>query len=401
MNLLKNYIMTVILKNILLIISGTFLLLSCHSNAKETESKETEVLPENIVELSADQFKVAGVSYGAIKNRDISTNMKVNGLITVSPRDLASVCAPLGGFVRKTDFVQGRPVKKGQVLAVMENQGFIELQQNYLESRSKLEYAEGEFKRHKELYEDDVYSAKNLQEVTANYKSLKVQVNAFAQKLSLIGINASELREDKITSTVPVISPISGYIKTVNINLGKFVGPEDVMFEIVNTSNLNLELTLFEKDIDKVAIGQKLSFSLSNNAGPVYSAVITQTGKSISMDRTVKVYASVSGPSDNILPGMFVNAMIETAASPVPALPSEAIIRFDEKDYIFVFERSKEEHGKPFTEFRMIEVKKGITDKGYTGVILPEGFDPKTAKVVINGAYNLMAAKKNAGDMAC
>jgi cobalt-zinc-cadmium efflux system membrane fusion protein len=49
----------------------------------------------------------------------------------------------------------------------------------------------------------------------------------------------------------------------------------------------------------------------------------------------------------------------------------------------------------------MIEVKKGVSDKGYTEVLLPEGFDIQTVKVVVKGAYQLMAAKKNAGEMAC
>ena len=387
--------------NLFLILAAVVLLFSCQGNAKESGSKEEEVLPENIVELSAGQFQLAGVAYGKVETRNMNTTLKVNGLVTVPPKDLASVCAPLGGFVKKTEFVQGSPVKKGQVLAVMENQLFIELQQNYLESSSKLEYAEGEYKRHKELYKEDVYSAKNLQEVTSNYKSLKAQVNALAQKLSLIGIDASKLKEDNITSTVSVISPINGYIKMVNINIGKFIGPEDIMFEVVNTSNLNLELTLFEKDIRKVAIGQKMKFSLTNDAEPEYAAVVTQVGKSIGTDRTVKVYASMSGSSDKILPGMFVNALVETSSTPVTALPSEAIIRFDEKDYIFIYEKEKQEKGKPFTEFKMVEVKKGVTDRGFTEVILPEGFDLNTARVVTKGAYNLMAAMKNAGEMAC
>lgn len=393
--------METIFKNIFIILTAILLLISCHGKPKVAEAKEAEVLPDNIVELSADQFKVAGIEFGVIEAKNMSNTMKANGLITVSPKDLASICAPLGGFVKTTDFVQGSPIKKGQTLAVMENPSFIELQQNYLESRSRLEYAEGEYKRHKELYEDDVYSAKNLQEVTSNYKSLKAQVNAIGQKLSLIGINASQLQEDNISSTVSVNSPINGYVKAVNVNIGKFVGPADVMFEIVNTANLTIELTLFEKDINKVAIGQKLSFSLSNDEINKYTAKITQVGKSISTDRTVKVYATVGEQSDRILPGMFVNALIETATNPVAALPAEAIVQFDEKDYIFVFEREKQENGKPFTEFKMIEVKKGVTDNGFTEIILPEGFDPKTTKVVVKGAYNLMAAKKNAGDMAC
>jgi len=393
--------METIFKNIFIILTAILLLISCHGKPKVAEAKEAEVLPDNIVELSADQFKVAGIEFGVIEAKNMSNTMKANGLITVSPKDLASICAPLGGFVKTTDFVQGSPIKKGQTLAVMENPSFIELQQNYLESRSRLEYAEGEYKRHKELYEDDVYSAKNLQEVTSNYKSLKAQVNAIGQKLSLIGINASQLQEDNISSTVSVNSPINGYVKAVNVNIGKFVGPADVMFEIVNTANLTIELTLFEKDINKVAIGQKLSFSLSNDEINKYTAKITQVGKSISTDRTVKAYATVGEQSDRILPGMFVNALIETTTNPVAALPAEAIVQFDEKDYIFVFEREKQEKGKPFTEFKMIEVKKGVTDNGFTEIILPEGFDPKTTKVVVKGAYNLMAAKKNAGDMAC
>jgi membrane fusion protein, heavy metal efflux system len=389
-------------RNIYIILTGIlFLFNCCGTRPKDAEAKEAEVLPDNIVELNADQFKTAGVEFGVIEPKNLSNTLKVNGLITVSPKDLASVCAPLGGFVKSTDFVQGSPVRKGQTLAVMENPSFIELQQNYLESRSRLEYAEGEFKRHKELFQDDVYSAKNLQEVTANYKSLKAQVNAIGQKLSLIGINALDLKEDNISSTVSVNSPISGYVKVVNVNIGKFVAPEVVMFEIVNTANLTIELTLFEKDINKVAIGQKLSFSLSNDETTKYDAVITQAGKSISADRTVKVYASVRQASDKILPGMFVNGVIETATNPLAALPSESIVQFDEKDYIFVFEREKQENGKMITEFKMIEVKKGLTDNGYTEIIIPEGFDPKSARVVVKGAYNLLAAKKNAGDMAC
>ena len=107
------------------------------------------------------------------------------------------------------------------------------------------------------------------------------------------------------------------------------------------------------------------------------------------------------GYCKNVLPGMYVNAIIEASDNKVTALPSDAIVSFDDRDYIFVFDKNKEEDGKPFTEYRMIEVQKGITKDGYTEVILPEGFDIKTARVVIKGAYNLLSAKKNAGEMAC
>ena len=98
---------------------------------------------------------------------------------------------------------------------------------------------------------------------------------------------------------------------------------------------------------------------------------------------------------------MYVNAMIEAKGLQVTAIPSEAIVSFEDKDYIFVFDKIKEEGGKPFTEYRMIEVHKGVMDGDFTEISLPDGFDIKTAKVVVKGAYNLLSAKKNAGEMSC
>jgi membrane fusion protein, heavy metal efflux system len=379
---------------------GTFLI-SCSGKQQPQESKEVEVLPEDIVELSIDQFRMVGVEYGKVEQKTLSNTIKANGLITVSPQNLVSICAPFGGFIKNIDLVQGSPVHKGQTLAVIENPEFIELQQNYLDAKSKLEFAEGEYNRHKELFKDDVYSKQNFQEVTSNYKSIKAQVNALGQKLALIGIDATGLQEDKISRSVAILSPISGYVKAVNENVGKYVNPTDVIFEVINTDKLTLELTLFEKDIFKVNIGQKLHFSISNDEANNFEALITQVGKSIAVDKTVKIYAAINQPSSRILPGMFVSALIETTSNPVNALPSQCIVQFDEKFYIFVFDRDKEENGKPFTEFKMVEVGKGITDGGFTEVILPKEFNISTVKVVTKGAYNLLAAKKNAGDMAC
>jgi cobalt-zinc-cadmium efflux system membrane fusion protein len=98
---------------------------------------------------------------------------------------------------------------------------------------------------------------------------------------------------------------------------------------------------------------------------------------------------------------MYVNAIIEASSNKVTALPIEAVVSFDDKDYIFIFDKNKEEDGKPFAEYRMVEIQKGVSDGGFIEVILPENFDINSAKVVIKGAYNLLSAKKNAGEMAC
>jgi len=377
------------------------ILLSCNNGEiKNAENVPVENLPEDIVELRGDQIRLAGIETGKIEIRSLGNTFKVNGLVVVAPRSLATVCAPMGGFILSTSLLPGNFVREGEILAVMENQEFVDLQQNYFEAKNKLLFAEAEYKRHSDLFKDDVYSEQNLQQVTTEYKNLKAQVKALEQKLTLIGINPDNLDEDDISLTANLVSPISGFVKTVNANIGKFVTSADVVFEIINTDKLYLELTLFEKDAGRVVTGQKIRFFINNEAEQ-HDAIIHQTGKSVNADKTFNVYATVTGTCKNIWPGMYVNAIIEEDGKNVTALPSDAIVSFDDKEYIFVFYREKEEAGNPFTEYRMLEVHSGVTNAGYTEIVLPADFDFATAKVVLKGSYNLLSAKKNSGEMAC
>ena len=386
-----------------IIILGLIITLNSCFNADSNpvaKIAEIEVLPEDIVELRDDQIKLAGIQTGSVELRSVSNTLKVNGIISVAPQNQATVCMPLGGFIKSTNLLPGNAVNKGQTLAVIENQDFVDVQQNYLEAKNRLVFAEAEYKRHTDLYKEDVYSEKNVQQVTVEYKNLKALVKSLEQKLYLIGINPDQLTEDNISNEVNLVSPIKGFLKAVNVNIGKYVSPTDILFEIVNSDKLFLELTLFEKDADKVAAGQKIKFFI-NNETEEHEALISQTGKSVSDDKTFRVYGAVTSSCKNLLPGMYVNALIEESDVKVTALPSEAIVSFDDKDYIFVYESEKMEEGNAMTEYKIFQVKKGVSSSGYTEITLPEGFDINVAKVVIKGAYNLLSAKKNAGEMAC
>jgi len=390
-----------IFKFSIIILSLIISLNSCkNGNRKPVSNPVAETLPDNIVELREDQIKLADIQTGVVELRSVTNTLKVNGIISVAPQNQATVCMPLGGFIKNTTLLPGNAVDKGQTLAVVENQDFVDIQQNYLEAKNRLVFAEAEYIRHSDLYKNDVYSEQNVQQVTVEYRNLKALVKSLEQKLFLIGIDPDKLSEDNISNKVSLISPIKGFLKAVNVNIGKYVSPTDILFEIVNSDKLFLELTLFEKDADKVSAGQKIKFFI-NNETEEHEAIISQTGKAINDDKTFRVYGTVTSSCKNILPGMYVNALIEESDKKVTALPSGAIVSFDDKDYIFVFEKNKEEAGKAMTEYRIIEVKKGVSSAGFTEIILPGGFDINSSKVVIKGSYNLLSAKKNAGEMAC
>lgn len=384
----------------MLLIIPALALLSCNKATSTAENETEEVLPEDIVELRADQIKVAGIEFGSITTRKMGEQFRVNGVVSVSPQNLATVCMPMGGFIKNTSLLPGNYVSKGENLATIENQEFIDIQQNYLEAKNRLAYAKAEYDRHTDLYKNDVYSEKNLQQVEVEYRNLSAEVRSLEQKLVMIGIDPARLNEQNISSSVILRSPINGYLKAVNINIGKYVSPTDVLFEIVNNDKLFLELTLFEKDAEKAVKGETVRFFI-NNGTEEHEAVITQAAKAVTDDKTIKVFATVTCECTNLLPGMYVSAIIEEPGQETSALPSDAVVSFDDKDYIFVFDREKEEAGNPFTEYKMVEVKKGLTSSGFTGIVLPEGFDARSARIVVKGAYNLLSAKKNAGEMAC
>jgi len=374
--------------------------LTACSGKKEIKD-EHEVLPENIVEMNNDQVKMAGIELDSLSHKVLGNTLKVNGIISAPPQNIAAVSFSMGGYIRNIQLIQGSSVAKGQVLATIENAEFIELQQNYIESKNQLEYAESEYNRQKNLYKENVSSAKTYQQSLSDYKSLKVKVNALNQKLALIGIDASTVKEDNISRSVRILSPISGYIKSANVNTGKYVNPSDVLFEIVNNQNLLLELSMFEKDISKVSIGQKVNFTTPDKPENVYQAIVYQVGKAIDDDKTIKVYAKVDGSCSELMTGMYINGGIRTTDFEVEALPDEAIVSFDDKSYIFISKGKRIENNKEINDFLMVEVKKGMSGNGYTEVILPDSFDIVNSKIVIKGTYNLLSAMKNAGDMAC
>ncbi|KAA8475450.1 cobalt-zinc-cadmium efflux system membrane fusion protein [Arcticibacter tournemirensis] len=384
---------------------AAFFLVSCGNN-KDAENTETEVPAKedaNTVELTPAQYKTSGITLGKIEKRSISGTLKVNGFVDVPPENLISITTQMGGIVKSTPLLQGSVVKKGQVIAVLQNQEYVQMQQDYLENKSQLELSESEYNRQQELAKQNVNSQKVLQQAKSQYQTMRSRASALKQRLQLININANSLTPDNIRSTINIYAPINGYVTKVNVNSGKFVSANDVMFEIVNSANLHVELKVFQKDVNKVAKGQKVRFSLPNESEE-RTATVTLVGREINADRTVTVHCVADFKSKNLTPGAYLQASIETGGSEVDALPETAVVDFEGKKYIFletgknIAEKEQEKTAKTTENtyhFLMVEITTGPTDGGYVQVELPADFDKNNAKIVTKGAYDLLSKMKN------
>lgn len=373
------------MKNRVIISTIAVILASCGNDTVEKKETTIKALPE-IITLTEAQYKNAAIETGTPVARFISSTIKANGKVDVPPQNLVSVSVPLGGFLKSTKLMPGMQLQKGALLATMEDQQYIQIQQDYLTAKAQLALDDAEYKRQKQLNESKATSDKVLEQAKANYQSRYILLKSLEEKLKLIGLNPQQVTADNISRSIRIVSPINGYVSAVNVNNGKYVNPSDILFELVNLDDIHIALTVFEKDVEKLAVGQRLTASTNTNPDKKYTCKIELISRNLSNNNAVQVICKPESATTDLLPGMFMNAQIDLSGSEVSALPEEAIVRHGNKQYVFV-EKSPR-------KYEMKTVQIGNTENGFTEIVTSLG----QQKVVIKGAYTLLMALKNVSE---
>jgi membrane fusion protein, heavy metal efflux system len=390
---MKNSINTIKIKRnlsyvLLAVVMG---LVSC-SSKDEVENIVDENAPvesmDNTYNLTASQFSSGNMQLAKLELHDFHQSVKTNGMFDVPPQNKASVSAYFGGYVKEVDLLPGEKVKKGQILFTLENPDYIQIQQDFLEAKGQLSYLKSDYERQKNLVEDNVTSQKNYLKAEAEYTVTRVRFESLKKKLTLININPDHLKVEKMHTAIAVVSPINGYVTSVNINKGLYLNPGDVAITIIDTDHLHLELTIFEKDLATVVIGQPIKFKIQNNANIEYDARVHLVNKSVDMQkRTVAVHGHLVDEKDiqQFSPGMYVEAEIYTSSISSPSLPQEAIVNVEDKYYVLI----QKESNTDMLTFERRQVQIGKSTDGYIEILNHEELQ-KDAFFLSKGAFNLI-----------
>jgi len=387
------------MKNIYSIASAALLLLSI-SCKQETEpvKEEHSATNENVVELTEAQMKQTSIEVGKAIKRNIGNEISVNGMIDVPPQGNISITIPYGGFLKYTDMLPGTKIRKGQIVARVENPDFIEFQKDYLEAISNNDYLKSDYDRQKVLNDERVSSTKVFEKAKSIYLNNQATIKALESKLRLIGINPKSVRNGTISSTVNVYSPIDGVVRDVYVNTGKYFGTQDVLMDITDASDLHVELNVYEDDIPLIRIGQRIRFRLANAPEEWMEAEVFLIGNSVRDDRSVTIHGHLkeSETYEELLPGMFVNANIEVGTTEMYAVPEEAVVRYQGKQYIFQALGRRTEGSETVVDFEMLEVEKGNTEDGFVAIELnDESQAIDSIELVLKDAFTLLAKAKN------
>ena len=357
------------------------LAVACSKPQPEKMSSSTDSTEQASIELTQAQYNMADIKIGHIEKRAISKHIKATGFLEVPPNELISISVPYGGILKSTNMLEGMWVNKGQMLAVLEHPDYIQLQQEYIDADGQLQFLKLEFERQQELNKENVTAAKTFQKTEADYNTQRAKVQGLTQKLALINITPEKIAKQGISSTILITTPISGYITQVNANVGKFINSNDVLFEVIDTRHLHAVVTIFEKDLSSISVGNKIKFILANETKE-RTAEVHLIGRSIRPDRTIPLHCDIYGEDKNMLPGMYLKAQIESSSSAVLSLPESAFVQAGGKDYIFIQSGER--------TFQQVEIEKGVSENGFTEVSLPEGIDTN-ADIVTTGAYTILS----------
>jgi len=383
------------ISNLFTMITMILIMASCNSKMEEAANEEHHE-EENAVELTQAQYDQANIELGSIEKRVIGSELMVNGIIDVPPQGNISINMPYGGFVKYIDMLTGTSVKKGQLLATIENPEFIQFQQDYLEGLANQEFLKAEFDRQQELYSEKVASGKSFQQAKSNYLANEAKIKTMEARLKLIGINLAKIRDGIVATSVSIYSPVTGSVREVYTNRGKYINPQDVIMDITNAEDLHVELTVYENDIPKIRKGQRIRFTLANTPDQWREAEVFLLGSSVREDRSVTVHGHLEQMYEDLLPGMYVTAKVETDSNDVWTVPEPSVVRFGGKYYIFAYTDQRTENGKTVHDFEMLEVIKGYTEDEYTEISLVDSStEMSTVKLVCKGAFTLLATAKN------
>jgi len=369
----------------MVLFAGFVVLSSCGSKVNEVVSEEAALVPDEIT-LTNEQEKILALQYGSASAQKMSATIQLQGKIDLPPQNLISVNFPLGGYLRSTKLIPGMRVQKGEVIAIMEDQAIVQLQQDYLSAKAKAALAKQEFDRQQTLFNANAGTSKSFQLAEGEMTIQSVAVKSLFEKLKLIGIDPNALNENNISGQAMVRSTINGYVSKVNVNTGKYVQATETMFELIDPDDIHAAMTIFEKDLAYIKPGNSVRIYFVDDKSKSYPAEIILVNKGIDDDRTATAHCHFTSHPSQLFPGMFIQGEVSVAEREVQALPEDAIVRLGNQEYVF----AKNQNNK----IAMVPVVTGLSKEGRTEV--KSGLEKVPAgSIVLNNAYKLLGILKN------
>ena len=362
------------------------LILTIFSCKNKEDKKEEVTAPQNIISLNEAQQKASKIQLGTIETLTFEKEIELKGKIALNPNSTVSVALPTSGIVKNIYVKIGDRVRSGQVLATLYNREMVEIQQDFLTAKSNNTYLSKDFQRQKELNESKAVSDKAFHQSDRDFQINQINLQALKQKLINLNINPNNLHSKNIKESIPATSQNNGVISKMNIHKGQFLQEGEALMEIASTSGATAVFSVYEKDIPYVAVGQSIEVYTLNNPFKT-KCMVKSISPVMKEDNSLDVFCDLVNPSFSIIGNAVIYGKLTSRKAEGKALPKEAIVQFEGKNYIFKKLQNQ--------SFEMVEVIIGSTKDNNVEIEFVNSKEDANNQWVISGAYALLMSLKN------
>jgi len=344
--------------------------------------------------LSPTAHRALMIETADVTGHAIDTRIMAYARLIPARNRHAFAATGIGGRVAVIHVRAGDVVAAGQRLATLESLSLETIQLELLTARAEHELAARSFERIKALAEAQAAAIRDRSEARSRLEQTQGAVDVAAAKLRSIDVPEDVVAalladaDRPLASTVEILSPIAGTIMHVDITVGDVVPANEHLFEVVDLTEVWAEISILERDVNAVAVGQQVELTLPAWPDERLTSTIHTTG--MMLDPQTKLgtaWTAVVNPADRpprFLPGMTGQAQIVSGTSvELAAVPAEALVTNGIEKFVLL-EEAATERGY---EYRKQNVVVDGMDAGM--VTLRDGSVFPGDRVVTKGSHEL------------
>jgi membrane fusion protein, heavy metal efflux system len=367
-------------------LSTLFMILASCSNKAEVSNKNLEIKEEqhsDLIHFTDAQLQQVAIETTELKEMELSKTITVNGITRLKPENEMEVSSLMDGQFKNTKLLAGSYVTQGQVLGQLENLEIIDLQEQYLVAKAKYQLAKADYDRQVELNKTQSASNKVVQQAKFEFNQQAILIQSLGSKLKILGISPQTLHDNNLQRALPIRAPFTGYIDKVMVSNGAFVISNTPLFKIINANDLLIQLKVYQDDLPFLKIDQSIK-AYTNTDKMEREGKITSINTQLTPEGYGEIIATIKNQM-HLTPGMYINAKIELTQKQVYAIPTDAIISYDNKQFVYVKENKN--------SFIPVEVKVGVEENGFTEI--ENTVNLLNKPIVYKNAYTVLMQSKN------
>jgi len=319
---------------------------------------------------------------------EVRETLRAPGRIEVDETRMARIGSPVAGRLTDVEAAVGREVRRGQVLATLNSTELSSAQLGFLKSQSIRLQAQRATERAQRLLAADVIGTAEVQRRQSELTQAEAELNAASDQLKVLGMSEAAVRRladtGTITSRTQIVASLSGTVIERKVTEGQMVQPADSMFVIADLSSVWVVADIPEQGAGLVRVGEPAAAEVAALPGSRLQGRLTFVSPTVNPEtRTVRARMDLSNNDRIFKPAMLANVLIEGRPQKRLVIPAAAVVREDNRDYVFV------ESGRE--AWRLRPVTLGTEHEGRR--VLLEGLR-EGEKIVVEGAFHLNNERK-------